>query len=237
MPAETRTYLFLNGGETTLSSTITALATSIGVVSGTTLPSPGGGEIAALVLRDDDAGWYEVMYLTARSGNTLTVERAKEDTTARAWPADTIVRHSLTEGFLQKLTAFNPLNYLTSRPYPYEYIEGIDLTPSLLRQGDTYDVAVEGVDLTSSVISGEIASTLETYSNYAVEGIDVTPGGPQSGVLDDALITYSNYAVEGIDVAPGAPQSGVLDDALITYSNYAVEGVDLTPAILSGELT
>jgi hypothetical protein len=82
-----------NDSRSTLSSSITNSATSISVADGSQFPSSGRFRI-----RIDD----ELLVVTARSGNTLTVERGAEGTTAASHSSGADVVHVLTYGGLQR---------------------------------------------------------------------------------------------------------------------------------------
>lgn len=84
------TLLFANNAETTLSAPITDSATTVVLASGTgaLFPSPnnGAGEYFDLTFNDAATGLlYEVVKVTARVGDTLTIVRGQEGTTALAW--------------------------------------------------------------------------------------------------------------------------------------------------------
>ena len=93
-------YLFKNNASGTLAAEITAIATSIplGVGAGAAFPNPGTGEafIATLQVGAD----IEIVEVTSRSGDTLTVTRAQEGTTARIWPVGTPIEMRLTAGLM-----------------------------------------------------------------------------------------------------------------------------------------
>lgn len=79
--------LFTNNAVTTLSSGIAAGDLSITVANGALFPSPTAGDYFLLTLTNAGAvetSW-EIVKVTARSGNVLTVVRAQEGTTAAAW--------------------------------------------------------------------------------------------------------------------------------------------------------
>jgi hypothetical protein len=81
-------FLFANNAVSALAAPITSGDTTITVTSGTgaKYPSPAGGQYFAITLVDAATGLLrEVAYCTARSGDTLTVTRAREGTTARAY--------------------------------------------------------------------------------------------------------------------------------------------------------
>ena len=88
-------YKFINNYETKLTSQATAAATSITVANATGL-SLATGEVYRMTIQSTDASLFELVDVTAISGNTLTVQRAKESTTAQIWPIDSIILCSIT---------------------------------------------------------------------------------------------------------------------------------------------
>ena len=90
--------VFKNNAKTTLSAGITSSATSITVTDGSVFPSLSGGDVFFLTL--DDLTNNEIVKCTAISGNTLTVVRAQEGTTARAFSANNQAELRITAGIL-----------------------------------------------------------------------------------------------------------------------------------------
>ena len=88
-------YKFINNYETKLTAQATAAATSITVANASGL-SLAIGEVYRMTIQNADASLYELVDVTAISGNTLTMQRAKESTTAQVWPIDSIVLCSVT---------------------------------------------------------------------------------------------------------------------------------------------
>ena len=88
-------YKFINNYETKLTVQATAAATSITVANAAGL-SLAAGEVYRMTIQNADASLYEIVDVTAISGNTLTIQRAKESTTAQVWPIDSIVLCSVT---------------------------------------------------------------------------------------------------------------------------------------------
>ena len=89
-------YKFINNYETKLTAQATAAATSITVANASGL-SLAIGEVYRMTIQNaDDAMLIELVDVTAISGNTLTVQRAKESTTAQVWPVDSVVLCSVT---------------------------------------------------------------------------------------------------------------------------------------------
>ena len=95
-------YKFINNFETTLSSAITAAATSMTAanVAGLSLAN---GEVYRLTIQNADASLFELVDVTAISGNTLTIERAKEGTTALEWASGSTVLCDVTAAQLAQI--------------------------------------------------------------------------------------------------------------------------------------
>ena len=78
--------LFSNNASTTLSAGVGDSATSITVADGSVFPAISGTDYAYLTLEvDSDPTLKEIVKCTARSGNTLTIVRAQDGTSARTF--------------------------------------------------------------------------------------------------------------------------------------------------------
>ena len=88
-------YKFINNYETKLTAQATAAATSI-TVANTAGLSLAAGDVYRLTIQNDDASLYEIVDVTAISGNTLTIERGKESTTAQDWASGSKVLCGVT---------------------------------------------------------------------------------------------------------------------------------------------
>lgn len=109
------TLLAANNAQTVLAAGISASATSLTVNSGTgsLFPAPSNGvSFFKLTLIDAATGQLtEIMHVTARTGDTMTIERGQEGTTARAWSANDIAANMMTAGTLNYILAnFQPLD-------------------------------------------------------------------------------------------------------------------------------
>jgi len=91
--------LFSNNAETTLAAPLTDVATSISFADGSVFQAPTGGDYELLTLIA--SGQIEIVRLTARTGNTGTITRAQESTTAAAWVTGTRVFAGVTAGTLE----------------------------------------------------------------------------------------------------------------------------------------
>ena len=89
---------FANNAATNLASAITNSATSLTVNNGSVFPSSGNFRIIVA---------NEIMLVTAVSGNTLTVTRGQESTTAQAQSAGAAVTQILTAGAINAFRSDN----------------------------------------------------------------------------------------------------------------------------------
>ena len=77
--------------ETSLSGALTAAGTTVNVVDGSVLP-----EAPNLLTIGADGSTAETVLMTAKNGNVLTVTRAQNGTTARAWSAGDVIARYFT---------------------------------------------------------------------------------------------------------------------------------------------
>ena len=94
-------FLFSNNAGTTLAGPISAASTTANLAAGTGVlfPSPTGGQVFALTISDAATGnTREIVYVTSRAGDTITMMRAQEGTIARAWSAGDNAENLWTAG-------------------------------------------------------------------------------------------------------------------------------------------
>lgn len=100
------TLVFANNAASTLSGAITSTATTCVLASGTgaLFPNPGAGQYFVMSFNDAATGQiYEIVWVTARSGDTLTIVRGQEDTSPLSWLAGDFARNQLTAGQMSSL--------------------------------------------------------------------------------------------------------------------------------------
>ena len=90
--------VFKNNANTVLASDITSSQTSITVDDGSVFASLGAGEHFFCTL--DDGTNNEIVKVTAISGNTLTIVRGQESTTARSFLTNHIIESRVTAGIM-----------------------------------------------------------------------------------------------------------------------------------------
>lgn len=95
--------LFTNNAETTLSAGINGSVTSVAVVDGSAFPSPTGDDYFIATI--EEGATIEIVKVTARSGNTLTVERGFDDTSGSTFTSVATVSLRITAEALRILYA------------------------------------------------------------------------------------------------------------------------------------
>ena len=113
-------FTFANNASSTLAAPIsnTALSVSLAAGTGALFPNPSAGQQFALTFNDAATGLLtEVVYCTARSGDTLTIVRAQEGTVAQNWLAGDLAANLVTEGTMaamQQTSALFPARVITA---------------------------------------------------------------------------------------------------------------------------
>jgi len=100
---------FKNNAESTLDAAISAadLGLAVAYGDGSLFPTLGVGDYFYLTIEETD-GTYEIVKVTARSGDSMTIVRAQEGTTARAFTASARAELRITnQGLLDKFAEDN----------------------------------------------------------------------------------------------------------------------------------
>lgn len=170
---------FANNAATTLFSSVTVSDTQI-VVSpggGVLFPAAGGSNYFMVTVVDNITGLLEIMKVTARSGDTFTVARAQEGTTARAFPTNSSVELRLTaQSIFDVLGSAIPRGIISmwaggvnDIPTGWALCDGDNGTPNLkdrfiVGAGQSYGVGATG---------GSVTQTPSVRTNAAGTGIKV----------------------------------------------------------------
>ena len=190
-----------NSPETSLSGALTAAGTTVNVVDGSVLP-----EAPNLLTIGADGSTAETVLMTAKNGNVLTVTRAQNGTTARAWSAgDVIARYftaadqtamqenikKLNEGKAEKAASPTAGNFA-----------GLDssgnLTDSGKKPGDFADAShthTGKADKVKSATAGHFAG-LDSSGN-------LTDSGKKPGDFADASHTHTDKADKAKNATAG----------------------------------
>lgn len=93
--------LLKNNVSGTLANELSAVGTSMTLVDASAFPDPGADYYLCTLAGLDSNGRedkWEIVRVTAKASNTLSITRAQESTTNRLWPVGTAVQMRLTAG-------------------------------------------------------------------------------------------------------------------------------------------
>ena len=221
-----------NSPETSLSGALTAAGTTVNVVDGSVLP-----EAPNLLTIGADGSTAETVLMTAKNGNVLTVTRAQNGTTARAWSAgDVIARYftaadqtamqenikKLNEGKAEKAASPTAGNFA-----------GLDssgnLTDSGKKPGDFADAShthTGKADKVKNVTAGHFAG-LDSSGN-------LTDSGKKPGDFANASHAHAGYAEVKIFSGVSVAASAWVSDS--TYAAYPYAASIVCPGVTASHV-
>jgi hypothetical protein len=99
--------LYSNNASAQLAASITAVTGTINVApgKGALFSSPSGGDWEIATLSDSSVTTVEIVKITSRSTDALTVVRGQEGTVPYAWPSTATIQGRLTKGTLESFLA------------------------------------------------------------------------------------------------------------------------------------
>ena len=221
-----------NSPETSLSGALTAAGTTVNVVDGSVLP-----EAPNLLTIGADGSTAETVLMTEKNGNVLTVTRAQNGTTARAWSAgDVIARYftaadqtamqenikKLNEGKAEKAASPTAGNFA-----------GLDssgnLTDSGKKPGDFADAShthTGKADKVKSATAGHFAG-LDSSGN-------LTDSGKKPGDFANASHAHTGYAEVKIFSGVSVAASAWVSDS--TYAAYPYAASIACPGVTASHV-
>ena len=190
-----------NSPETSLSGALTAAGTTVNVVDGSVLP-----EAPNLLTIGADGSTAETVLMTAKNGNVLTVTRAQNGTTARAWSAGDVIARYFTAAdqtaMQENIKKLNEGKADKVKSATAGHFAGLDssgnLTDSGKKPGDFADAShthTGKADKVKSATAGHFAG-LDSSGN-------LTDSGKKPGDFADASHTHTGKADKVKNVTAG----------------------------------
>ena len=190
-----------NSPETSLSGALTAAGTTVNVVDGSVLP-----EAPNLLTIGADGSTAETVLMTAKNGNVLTVTRAQNGTTARAWSAGDVIARYFTAAdqtaMQENIKKLNESKAEKAASPTAGNFAGLDssgnLTDSGKKPGDFADAShthTGKADKVKSATAGHFAG-LDSSGN-------LTDSGKKPGDFADASHTHTGKADKVKNVTAG----------------------------------
>lgn len=211
------TQLFANNAYGSLGATLSNIATSLTLATGqgARFPSPTGGDYFLLTLVGLDGNGnenaWEIVKVTGRSTDALTIVRAQESTTAATWVSGTRVELRSTAGTFDSFTdttqaaAAAPVQSVAGRTG----IVVLTKTDVGLASVENKSSATIRGELTSSNVTTALGFTPENAANKGVaggyaslNGSGFVPASQLPSFVDDVL-EYADFAA-----LPGIGESG-----------------------------
>ena len=205
-----------NSPETSLSGALTAAGTTVNVVDGSVLP-----EAPNLLTIGADGSTAETVLMTAKSGNVLTVTRAQNGTTARAWSAGDVIARYFTAAdqtaMQENIKKLNEGKAEKAASPTAGHFAGLDAsgnpTDSGKKPGDFAAAShthTDKADKVKSATAGHFAG-LDSSGN-------LTDSGKKPGDFANASHAHAGYAEVKIFSGVSVAASAWVSDS--TYSAY-----------------
>ena len=221
-----------NSPETSLSGALTAAGTTVNVVDGSVLP-----EAPNLLTIGADGSTAETVLMTAKSGNVLTVTRAQNGTTARAWSAgDVIARYFTAADQTAMQENIKKLN------------EGKAEKPASPTAGHFAGLDASGNPTDSGKKPGDFAAASHTHTGKADKvnsataghfaGLDssgnLTDSGKKPGDFANASHAHAGYAEVKIFSGVSVAASAWVSDS--TYAAYPYAASIACPGVTASHV-
>ena len=221
-----------NSPETSLSGALTAAGTTVNVVDGSVLP-----EAPNLLTIGADGSTAETVLMTAKSGNVLTVTRAQNGTTARAWSAGDVIARYFTAAdqtaMQENIKKLNEGKAEKPASPTAGHFAGLDssgnLTDSGKKPGDFADAShthTGKADKVKSATAGHFAG-LDSSGN-------LTDSGKKPGDFANASHAHAGYAEVKIFSGVSVAASAWVSDS--TYAAYPYAASIACPGVTASHV-
>lgn len=221
-----------NSPETSLSGALTAAGTTVNVVDGSVLP-----EAPNLLTIGADGSTAETVLMTAKSGNVLTVTRAQNGTTARAWSAGDVIARYFTAAdqtaMQENIKKLNEGKAEKAASPTAGHFAGLDAsgnpTDSGKKPGDFADASHTHTDKTDKVKS----ATAGHFAGLDSSG-NLTDSGKKPGDFANASHAHAGYAEVKIFSGVSVAASAWVSDS--TYAAYPYAASIACPGVTASHV-
>ena len=221
-----------NSPETSLSGALTAAGTTVNVVDGSVLP-----EAPNLLTIGADGSTAETVLMTAKNGNVLTVTRAQNGTTARAWSAGDVIARYFTAAdqtaMQENIKKLNEGKAEKAASPTAGHFAGLDssgnLTDSGKKPGDFADAShthTDKADKVKNATAGHFAG-LDSSGN-------LTDSGKKPGDFANASHAHAGYAEVKIFSGVSVAASAWVSDS--TYAAYPYAASIACPGVTASHV-
>ena len=221
-----------NSPETSLSGALTAAGTTVNVVDGSVLP-----EAPNLLTIGADGSTAETVLMTAKSGNVLTVTRAQNGTTARAWSAGDVIARYFTAAdqtaMQENIKKLNEGKAEKAASPTAGHFAGLDssgnLTDSGKKPGDFAAAShthTDKADKVKNATAGHFAG-LDSSGN-------LTDSGKKPGDFANASHAHAGYAEVKIFSGVSVAASAWVSDS--TYAAYPYAASIACPGVTASHV-
>lgn len=221
-----------NSPETSLSGALTAAGTTVNVVDGSVLP-----EAPNLLTIGADGSTAETVLMTAKNGNVLTVTRAQNGTTARAWSAGDVIARYFTAAdqtaMQENIKKLNEGKAEKAASPTAGHFAGLDAsgnpTDSGKKPGDFADAShthTDKADKVKNATAGHFAG-LDSSGN-------LTDSGKKPGDFANASHAHAGYAEVKIFSGVSVAASAWVSDS--TYAAYPYAASIACPGVTASHV-
>lgn len=170
------TLLFANNARSTLAGSINAAAVTCTLASGTGVlfPNPGAGQYFVMTFVDVATGLQrEIVWVTGRTGDVLTIVRGREGTAAQSWTTGDIAAALVTAGVLQSFVQNVAL-------YPARIVTTSGVTAMTSADGAigfqrTAGLGASSVTLPADAFVGQVFEFSDLVGNFAQYPLTINP--------------------------------------------------------------
>lgn len=186
-------FVFVNNLSTTLAASASDTSGTLVLSSGTNLPTLQPGQIMPLTLNDAATQTvFEIVYVTAIDGTSLTVLRGQEGTSAQSWSVGDFAYCAFTAGSVAPVVS-------THQPTASETLPAANIL-NVFPGTITEDITLT---LNDAAAPGSMVTIYGSSADYTVTVASPVTSGSPAIVLSDGTTEYS------VTIPASSPSQGV----------------------------